>query len=89
MIVFLIIFKADLADFQSLSRTNRGNRYLLVMVDVLSRRVFVAPVKSKKPSDIILGFDKIYKETPMVPVRLFTDKGCNKTMIYYCVVLRN
>jgi hypothetical protein len=70
-----------LADFQSLSRANEGNRYLLVMVDVLSRRVFVAPVKSKKPLDIILGFEKINMEVPMVPLRLFTDKGCNNTCL--------
>jgi hypothetical protein len=48
---------------------------LLLAVDVLSRTVFVAPVKSKTPGDMIESFEKIFAEMPILPKRLFTDKG--------------
>lgn len=65
----------DLADFQALSRHNKGNRYLLVAIDVLSKRVFVAPVRSKKADEITEAFKKLIKSMPMVPMRVFSDKG--------------
>ena len=67
--------QADLGDFQSLASTNNGYRYMLVAVDVLSRRVFAAPVKSKKTVDMIEAFDKIFKDMPYLPSKIFTDRG--------------
>ena len=66
---------ADLGDFQSLSRTNRGNRFLLCVVDVLSRRVFGAPLKSKEASDVIKGFEEVFKQMDYLPQELFVDLG--------------
>ncbi|KAL3084637.1 hypothetical protein niasHT_035246 [Heterodera trifolii] len=43
---FMTDVQVDLADFQALSRHNRGHRYLLVAVDVLSKRLFVVPLKN-------------------------------------------
>ncbi|HJS63970.1 MAG TPA: transposase family protein [Candidatus Nitrosocosmicus sp.] len=55
---------------------NRGYRYLLVVVDVLSRMVFGIPVKSKSSLDMIKAFDKLFDDkTPILPQRLFTDQG--------------
>lgn len=66
-------------DFQSLSSKNEGFRYMLVAVDVLSRRVFGTPVKSKNSMDMKNAFDVIFKQMPMEPQRIFTDQG----MIYF------
>ncbi|KAF7636241.1 Integrase catalytic domain-containing protein [Meloidogyne graminicola] len=67
--------QCDLADFQKLSRENGGNNYALVAIDVLSKRVFAAPVKSKKPKDMIPAFEKILEQMEMYPHRIFSDKG--------------
>lgn len=64
-----------MADFQTLSRSNKGNRYLLVAIDVLSKRIFVAPLRTKKADDMLLGFKQILRQMPMKPHRIFTDKG--------------
>ena len=40
--------QCDLADFQKLSRQNNGKKYALVAIDVLSKRVFAEPVRTKK-----------------------------------------
>ena len=65
----------DLGDFQSLSKTNRGNRFLLCAVDVLSRRVFTAPLKSKEARDVINGFEIIFKQMDYLPQEIFVDLG--------------
>lgn len=64
-----------MADFQSLAKTNDKNRYLLLGVDVLSRRVFAAPVKSKSSKDMIKAFEEIFKQMPHLSSEIFTDRG--------------
>ncbi|KAL3099141.1 hypothetical protein niasHS_001758 [Heterodera schachtii] len=67
--------QADLADFQALSRKNSGYRYLLLAVDVLSRRMFGLPVKSKKPADVKRAFEEVFGQMPKLPETLYTDRG--------------
>ncbi|CAK5031829.1 unnamed protein product [Meloidogyne enterolobii] len=49
--------QCDLADFQKLSRQNNGYNYALVAIDVLSKRVFAEPVRTKKGKDMIQAFE--------------------------------
>ncbi|KAL3075905.1 hypothetical protein niasHS_012822 [Heterodera schachtii] len=72
---FMTDVQADLADFQALSRKNSGYRYLLLAVDVLSRRMFGAPVKSKRPVDMKRAFEELFEQMPRVPDTLYTDRG--------------
>ncbi|KAF7627109.1 Integrase catalytic domain-containing protein [Meloidogyne graminicola] len=67
--------QCDLADFQKLSRQNNGNNYALVAIDVLSKRVFAVPVRTKKSKDMINAFEKILERMEMYPHRIFSDKG--------------
>ena len=62
-------------DFQTLAAENDGHRYLLVLVDVLSRTVYVEPVRKKATPDMKTAFDVIFNRMPMIPHRLFTDQG--------------
>ena len=72
---FLSDLHVDLGDFQKLSRKNRGYNYLLVGVDVLSKRVFTAPVKTKKPNDMKIAFDLLFNDMPYLPEHIFSDRG--------------
>ncbi|KAL3112275.1 hypothetical protein niasHT_013294 [Heterodera trifolii] len=72
---FMTDVQADLADFQALSRKNSGYRYLLLAVDVLSRRMFGSPVKSKRPVDMKRSFVELFEQMPRVPDTLYTDRG--------------
>lgn len=72
---FMTDMQADLADFQRVAKYNDGFRYLLVGIDVLSRRIFTAPVKSKSSKDMIMAFNVLFQKTPELPQYLFTDKG--------------
>lgn len=68
-------WQADLAVLNRLAKENDGNNYLLVCIDVLSRMIYVEPVKTKSPKHMITSFDKIFERTNLVPWRIATDKG--------------
>ncbi|KAL3086295.1 hypothetical protein niasHT_040087 [Heterodera trifolii] len=72
---FMTDCQVDLADFQALSRHNSGNRYLMVLIDVLSKRIFVTPLRTKKADDMVEGFKQLFSQMPMKPHRIFSDKG--------------
>ena len=49
----------DLASVQNISQYNDGVVYLLVVIDVFSKFLFVEPLKNKKAKDVLHAFDKI------------------------------
>ena len=53
------IWGVDLADMQSLSRKNKGIKYLSCVIDLYSKYAFVIPLKDKKGISIVNAFDKI------------------------------
>ena len=65
---------ADLAEVQPLAEYNRGIRYLLTVLDVLSKYAWVQPLKAKTGVALVHAFDKILKQGCQ-PNRLQTDRG--------------
>ena len=53
----------DLANMQSLSRKNKGIKYLLCAIDLYSKYAFVIPLKDKKGISIVNAFNKIIKQS--------------------------
>ena len=51
------IWGVDLADMQSLSRKDKGIKYLLCAIDLYSKYVFVIPLKDKKGISIVNSFN--------------------------------
>ena len=47
---------------QSLSKYNKGNKYLLCAIDLFSKYVWVVSLKDKKGTSIINAFQKIISE---------------------------
>nr|CAD2165323.1 unnamed protein product [Meloidogyne enterolobii] len=72
---FMTDVQVDLADFQAIARHNKGNKYLLLGIDVLSKRIFGVPVKSKTAENMVTAFNELIKQMPMKPHRIFSDKG--------------
>ena len=52
------IWGVDLADMQSLSRKNKGIKYLLRAIDLYSKYAFVIPLKDKKELVLLLHLIK-------------------------------
>ena len=61
---------------QKLNRWNKGNKYLLTVIDVLSKYAWAAPIKSKRSQDMIRGLEGIRRQaSPRRPLRVQTDPG--------------
>ena len=69
------IWGVDLADMQSLSKYNKGIRYLLCAIDLFSQYAWVVPLKDKKGISIIDAFQKILKESNRKPSKIRINKG--------------
>ena len=53
------IWGVDLADMQSLSKYNKGNKYLLCAIDLFSKKAWPVPLKDKKGTSIVNPFQRI------------------------------
>ena len=69
------IWGVDLADMQSLSRKNKGIKYLLCAIDLYSKYTFVIPLKDKKGISIVNAFNKIIKQSNRKPNKIWVDQG--------------
>ena len=69
------IWRVDLADMQSLSRKNKGIKYLLCAIDLYSKYAFVIPLKDKKRISIVNAFNKLIKQSNRKPNKIWVDQG--------------
>ena len=65
---------ADLMEMQRLAQFNQGVRYLLTVVDVLSKYTWVQPLKAKTRVAMVKAFDTFLK-AKRKPIQLQTDLG--------------
>ena len=66
---------ADLADMQSLSKYNKGSKYLLCTIDLFSKYAWVVPIKDKKETSIVNAFEKLISEWWRKPNKIWVDQG--------------
>ena len=59
---------------QSLSRKNKGIKYLLC-VDLYSKHAFVVPLKDQKGISIVNAFNKMIKQSNRKPNKIWVDQG--------------
>ena len=71
-------WQADLVDVSRLSKYNKGTKYLLTCIDVLSKYAFVVPLKNKTGQSLVDAFHQIFKSGRR-PLALQTDKGTEFT----------
>lgn len=68
-------WQADLVEMQPLKKWNGGNRYLLTVIDVLSKYAWAVPVKNKTGVAVTEALEKILRQSGRKPLRLQTDAG--------------
>ena len=66
--------QADLIDFSLLKSYNDHYKYILVVIDVFSKKAFTAYLKTKSSSDMIQAFDQLMPEIGKFQ-KLQTDMG--------------
>ena len=69
------IWGVDLADMQSLSKKDKGIKYLLFVIDLYSKYAFVIPLENKKGISVTNGFHKIIKQSNRKPNKIWVDQG--------------
>ena len=52
---------------QLISKFNKGNRFLLCVINIFSKYVWVAPLKDKKGVSIVNAFQSILKKSNRKP----------------------
>ena len=60
---------------QLISKFNKGFRLLLCVIDILSKYVWVVPLKAKKGVSIADAFQKILDDSNRKPNKIWVDKG--------------
>ena len=69
------IWGADLADMQLISKYNKGVHFLLSVIDIFSKYVWIVPLKDKKGASIVDAFRSILKQSNRKPNKIWVDKG--------------
>ena len=68
------IWGVDLADMESLSKYNKGMKYLFSAIDLFSKYVWVVPLKDKRGITIVNAFPKIILNGRK-PNKIWLDQG--------------
>ena len=69
------IWGVDLADMSSLSKYNKGIKYLLCVIDLFSKYAWAIPIKDKKETSIVNAFKKILSDSNRKPNKIWVDQG--------------
>lgn len=77
------LWSADIVDYQAFANKNNGTRFLLCIIDVWSRFVWVFPLKTKSALSVLHCFQELH----VTPKNLWSDSGkefLNKDFKDYC-----
>ena len=67
-------FVMDLVDLQKLAKYNKGYKYLLTPIDVLSKYAWVEPLKSKSATALVETLKRLWTRSgPRQPQKVQTD----------------
>lgn len=68
------MWDGDLADVSNIASHNDGYKFLLVLIDIFSRYLFIVPLKNKHHQKIVDGLKLVFQKRRK-PNTLRTDKG--------------
>ena len=68
------IWAADLIDMQAFSKDNNGIKYLLTVIDIFSKFVWIITLKQKTGQEVARAFSMVLKERR--PSKMWVDRGC-------------
>lgn len=67
--------QADLIDMQKFVRKNHGYKYILIVIDIFSKKAYAQPLKDKTAKSTAEAMEKILKEVVERTRNLHTDDG--------------
>ena len=71
------IFMGDLIEYQSndYKHVNGGNKFILVLIDVFTKKAYARPVRRKNKFDMAIAMESIIADLDHLPNTLITDEG--------------
>ena len=69
------IWSADLVDMQAFSSFEKGFKYILKVIDVLSKYAWAVPINDKSAASVTKAFEKIISDR--ILKKLWVDEGKN------------
>lgn len=69
------LYQADLVEMIPYAGVNRGNRYILVVINAFSKYVWAYPVKRKTGRDVTEAMKKVLTSVKSTPKNIQTDMG--------------
>ena len=67
------IWAVDSIDMKAFSKDNNGIKYLLTVIDIFSKFVWIVPLKRKTGQEVANAFPRILKQRR--PNKMLIDKG--------------
>lgn len=69
-------WQIDLVDMQKHSKVNKGQKYILTVIDVLSKYAWAVPVHNKSGESVTDAMKRVFSQShPRVPLNLQCDAG--------------
>jgi len=69
------VWGCDLVDMREWEKKNKGYKYMLNVIDILSKFAWSIPMKDKTGKTTLEAFQKIVKESGRIPKHIWVDKG--------------
>lgn len=69
------IFAIDLVDMSGYADMNDGNKFMLTVIDCLSRYAWAEPLKNKSAAEVLKAMKKIVSESKRTPDLIWSDAG--------------
>lgn len=69
------LWQIDLVEMQPYAKVNKGNRYILTIIDTLSKYAWSVPVKRKTGKEMVQAMLSIFKSSGRVPKNIQSDNG--------------
>lgn len=68
-------WQADLMIMDNFVKYNKGYKYVLLVIDIFSKFVWLRALKTKKASEVASAFNSIISKSKVIPKNLCTDQG--------------
>ena len=69
------LFMGDLIEYPLEKYINRGYKFILILIDCFTKKLYAAPMKKKTKEWTADAFESIFKKFDQFPVHLVTDGG--------------
>jgi hypothetical protein len=69
------MWQADLMYLPDYKKESKGYKYLLCVLDVFSRKMFIRKLRTKDTNTVVKNFDSIHHEMNKTPEKIVVDKG--------------